>query len=97
MDAPNRQALSIIRRCVARGRVILLSHFRDQLALRNWMWVDVLAVLDAPSDVRDGGEEEWGRPKWIVSGETADGLDIELVCVLDHDDHGNVTVFVTIY
>lgn len=58
-----------------------------------------LAIADHLSMilVRDGGPERWGRPKWIVAGESADGSALELVCVLDADQRGRLTVFVTIY
>lgn len=64
---------------------------------RGLFWPDVLAILDAPTDVRDGGPEQWGRAKWIVAGQSAGGDTLELVCVLDTDERGNLTVFITIY
>ena len=97
MDSNVRRALNIIRRCVARGRYRLLSHFTERMDERGLFWPDVLAVLDEPTDVRRGGPERWGRPKWIVAGRSASGDALEIVCVLDKDERGNVTVFITMY
>ncbi len=97
MNAKARRAVSIIRECVAAERFTLLSHFRERMAWRGLLWGDVLAVLDTPTGVRDEGPDRFGRPKWIVSGTAADGLGIDIVCVLDKDERGNVTVFITIY
>lgn len=97
VDQAAATALATIRRCVRLDRVVLLPHFRDRLAARNLFWTDVLAALDAPRSVVDGGSEERGRPKWIVAGDGADGLPLECVCILDRDARGHVTVFVTIY
>jgi hypothetical protein len=97
MDAEARKALGIIRRCVASGRYVLLPHFRERMDQRAMFWPDVLAVLDDPADVRDGGPEDLGRPKWIVSGVAPDGLTLEMVCVLHRDGRGNVTLFITAY
>ena len=63
MDAKARKALSIIRKCVAAERFTLLPHFRERMTWRGLLWSDVLAVLDSPADVRDGGQERFGRPK----------------------------------
>ncbi|MEP0846708.1 MAG: DUF4258 domain-containing protein [Phycisphaerae bacterium] len=97
MDARARNALDSIRRCVAAGRYVLLAHFTQRMDERGLFWPDVRAILDRPADVCDGGPERWGRPKWIVAGESADGAALELVCVLDADQRGRLTVFVTIY
>lgn len=97
MDAQARKALSIVRRCVAADRFMVLPHFREQMAARGLLWPDVLAVLDDPADVRAGSPETLGRPKWIVAGTAADREGIEIVCVLDTDEHGFQTVFITLY
>lgn len=97
MDAKARKALSLIRECVAAERYVVLPHFVQRLDKRGLFWPDVRAVLDDPSGVRDGGRERYDRPKWIVAGDAPDGLPIEIVCVLDEDERGNVTVFITIY
>lgn len=97
MDAASRKALNTIRRCVKAGRYRLLVHFTERMDERGLFWPDVLAILDAPTDVRNGGPEQWGRPKWIIAGQSAGGDALELVCVLDTDEHGNLTVFITIY
>jgi len=97
MDTTARKALNAIRKCVAAGRYRVLTHFAQRMDERGLFWPDVLAVLRQPDDVRDGGPERWGRPKWIVAGESAAGERVELVCVLDRDEHGNLAVFITIY
>lgn len=97
MDRRAAKALAIIRECVRLDRVVLLPHFSQRLDGRNYLWLDVLAVLESPRDVRDGGHEEFGRPKWIMAGDGVDGLPLEFVCILDADDRGRITVFVTIY
>lgn len=61
------------------------------------VWPDVLAILDDPTDVRDGGPEQLDRPKWILAGVAADGLPVEFVCVLDQDDNGEWVLLITIY
>lgn len=97
MDGKARRALTSIRRCMIAGRYQLVAHFTERMDQRGLFWSDLLAALDAPTDVRDGGSEQWGRPKWIVAGESAAGDSIELVCVLDTDEHGKLTVFITVY
>jgi hypothetical protein len=57
----------------------------------------VLAVIDSPADVRFDGRDEFERPKWVIGGKADYGLPIELVCVMDTDDRGRFTVFITIY
>jgi hypothetical protein len=97
MDAKERKALSTIRRCVAAGRYRVKLHFAQRMDERGMFWPDVQAVVDSPASIRDGGLEQCGRPKWILSGTAADGLSIEMVCVLDTDERGELTVFITIY
>lgn len=97
MDAKGRRALSIIRACLDAERYLVLPHFVDRMGERGLVWPDVQAVIDDPTDVRSGGQDRWRRAKWLVRGKAADGLDIGIVCVLDTDDDGNVTVFITIY
>ena len=97
MDVAARKALALIRRCVARGRYRLLPHFTERMDERGLFWPDVLAVLDRPGGVRDDGRDRYGRPKWIIVGETPDGVALELVCAIDADERGRLTVFITIY
>jgi hypothetical protein len=97
MDFDSGKALAIIRKCVRADRYFLLAHFRQRMTERGLIWPDVLAVLDVPTEVRSGGLDRFGRDKWLVRGIAADGLDIELVCALDLDDKGEVTVFITLY
>lgn len=97
MDADARNALVAIRGCVRTGRYVLTQHFGQRLNEGFFFWSDVLAVLEAPTNVRVGVPDRLGRPKWIVTGETSDRLVLEVVCVLDHDEYGKLTLFVTIY
>lgn len=97
MDAKVRGALSKIRRCMTAGRYRLSIHFTQRMDERRLFWADVLVVLDDPTDVRSDGPDRWGRPKWIIAGESASGDDLELVCVLDQDERGNLIVFITLY
>lgn len=97
MNADARRALAVIRRCVADERYILLPHFVERMDRRILVWSDVLAVLDDPADTRDAGPEPLGRPKWIIAGAACDGRGLEIVCVLDTDNDGNVTLFITAY
>jgi hypothetical protein len=50
---------------------------------------------DRPADVRSGARDRFSRPKWIIAGEAADGLTLEMVCALDVDQRGEQTVFIT--
>ena len=97
MNAAARSAVAAIRESLAAGSYRLTPHFRQRLAERGLLWADVLCVFDAPTSVRPGGAEEFGRPKWIAAGKAADGLAMEIVCVLDRDAHGRWTVFITAY
>ena len=97
MDAKARKALSVIQRCVAAKRYVVLPHFVQRMDQRGFFWADVLAVLDEPDEVRFDGHDRYARPKWVIEGKTVGELDIGLVCVLDTDDRGRVTVFITIY
>jgi hypothetical protein len=99
MNADARRALSIIRRCVAKGRYVVLANFVQRMDQRAYFWADVLSAIDLPDDVRSDGVDRWGRPKWIIRGGAEPKLPepVELVCALDRDDDGNVTVFITIY
>ncbi len=97
MDSEARKALATIQKCVEADRVIILQHFDARLARRNLMWVDVLSILEEPTEVRDDGVDERGRDKWVVAGDGADGLPIECVCAIDADDDGEITIFITLY
>ena len=91
------RALLTIRACVSAGRYSVLTHFVQRMDRRGLVWPDILAVLDSPGTVRSGGTDRYGRDKWLGSGTAADGEPIEFVCVLDVDECGKVTVFITIY
>lgn len=97
MTPQGRQALRTIRRCADAGRCILLTHFQQRINQRGMTWPDVLALLDDPSSVRGDGRDDLDRPRWLVTGDTADGLRVELVCVVDEDEHGPLTLLVTAY
>jgi hypothetical protein len=97
MDEASRRALREIRRCVAEDRIIVLAHFIERMDLRGLFWMDIVDVIESPEDVRGGGPEELGRPKWIIAGTAADGLKVEIVCVIDQQTTRSSTVFVTIY
>ena len=97
MNKRASKALSVIRRCVVDGRYIVLPHFAHRMDERGLVWSDLLAVLDNPDRLRDEGYDQFDRPKWLISGTAADGLPVEIICVLDRDKHGNITVFITLY
>lgn len=97
MDAKARKAHRTIRDCVAAKRYVVLPHFVQRMDERAFFWADVLAVLDRPGGVRNDGLDRYRRPKWIVAGETPDGIALELVCAIDTDERGRLTVFITIY
>jgi hypothetical protein len=97
MNAEARRALLTIRTCVAADRIQVLPHFRQRMGERGLVWPDVLAILDDPHAVRGQGRDRYERPKWLVSGDAADGEPIEIVCVLDENERGEITVFITIY
>lgn len=97
MNPKARRALATIRACVHESRYRVLRHFAERMDCRGFFWGDVLGVIDDPSGVRFDGLDRFGRPKWIIAGDTTDGLMVELVCALDRDDRGRVVVFITVY
>lgn len=97
VDADARQAWKLICRCLQQGRYRQTSHLRQRMAERGLFWPDVVAVLDDPRSVRGGGNDEIGRPKWLVEGIAVDGRSVELVCAIEIDGHGRTTVFITLY
>jgi len=56
-----------------------------------------MIAVESPADVRFDGHDEFDRPKWVIRGKTDYELPLELVCILDTDDRGRLTVFITIY
>ena len=92
-----KAALRIIRECIAADRLAFTKHFLERLEERALFWPDVATVFDRPTGIRAGDGDPYGRPKWIVSGPAADGLPLDVVCVLDQDPQGHVTVLITIY
>jgi len=97
MDAKASRALGVIQKCAAANRYVVLPHFVEWMDERGFFWPDVQSVIDDPRAVRSDGFDRFDRPKWIIAGETADGLSVELVCALDRDDMGRLVVFITIY
>jgi hypothetical protein len=97
MDRESKKALATIRRCLDRRRYRVLQHFTRRMDKRGLFWPEVLAVIESPASVRDGGLDRHDRPKWMISGAAADGLQIEVVCVIDVDEQGEAAVFITLY
>jgi hypothetical protein len=97
VNAEARKALAQIQQCMATDRYDPLTHFLERMDERGLCWPDILAVIEAPDHVRDGGLDKYDRQKWLIAGDAADGLPIEIVCVLDVDEQGSLTVFITIY
>jgi hypothetical protein len=97
MNASAQAALVAVRESLRAGRYRMTPHFRQRLAERGILWVDILSVFDAPTTVRDGGDDDYGRPKWNIAGRAADGLPVEVVCALDRDERGRWTVLITVY
>lgn len=97
MKPEAKEALKIIRRCLTSERFTVTRHFQERMDLRGIVWADVLAVVDTPARVKDDGRDYHDRPKWIIGGEVTDGLDVDVVCVLDTDEDGDWTVLITVY
>jgi len=97
MDSRARKALAVIQERVEADRFLLLPHFRQRLTQRGLVWPDVLAVLESPRSIRRGHGDPFRRSKWIVGGTASDGLTVEIACVLDVDEQGNLTVFITMF
>jgi len=97
VTAAARRALKIIQECLAADRFVVLPHFAKRLDQRGLFWPDIEAVIDSPQDVQRGGKDRWDRSQWILRGKAADGLDLSIVCAIDHDEPGHATVFITIY
>lgn len=97
VDRDSRSAWATIRRCLRAGRVRFTRHFLRRLDQRGAFWADVLAAFDAPEDVRADGFDDGGRARWIVRGPAADGTAVEVVCLIDRDGSGVLTVLVTLY
>jgi hypothetical protein len=95
LSAEARRAIATIRECIETDRYSLTVHFSERMQQRSLFWPDVQAVIDDPEDVRSQGTDEYNRPKWIVSGEAADGNGVHVVCAIDADDDG--TEFITIF
>lgn len=97
MDKASAQAVSTIRRCIARDRVRLTMHFRVRLTERGVLWADVLTLFDEPLRVKSDGIDDEGRPRWIVHGASADRAAMTVVCAIGRDQSGELTVFVTAF
>jgi len=70
-------------------------HFLQRMEQRGLFWPDVQAVMDVPADVSPDGMDHHDRPRWIISGETALGGEIEVVCAIEIDE--TETEFITLY
>ena len=97
MDAKTRKALRTIRDCMASGRYRVLEHFVERMDVRGLFWPDIQAVIGSAQAVQDDGQDTFGRAKWRLRGRTTDRLDLEIVCAIDRDQRGNLTVFITAY
>jgi hypothetical protein len=97
VNAKARQALKVIQACVASGRYRVLAHFTRRMDQRGLFWPDIACVIFSPSDVQDDSMDDFGRPKWKVTGKTSDGLRLEIICAMDRNKQGNLTVFITVY
>ena len=95
VTADARRALQIIRDCVEADHFALSFHFAERMIQRGLFWPDIMAVLDDAEDVRSQGLDRFDRPKWIVTGQAADGGQIEIVCAIESNEDG--TEFITIY
>jgi len=97
MEAQARNALRAIQDCLAADRYQVAVHFVRRMDMRGLFWPDVEAVIDSPASVHNDGSDRFGRAKWRVAGLATDGLELEVVCVLDRDELGNLAVFITAY
>jgi hypothetical protein len=95
VTSESRRALAVIRGCIDSDRYALAVHFSERMEQRGLFWSDVLMVLDDPSHVRSQGMDRYNRPKWIMSGDTPTGDEIEIVCAIETDE--SETEFITIY
>jgi hypothetical protein len=86
-----------VKRIAAVGRIVVLRHFVERMDQRGLFWPDIEALINAPVSMRAAGDDDYGRPKWIVRGPATDGREIEIVCALDRDERGEWTVFITAY
>ena len=91
------EAIGTIRECVEADRVIIKDHCAQRLAERGLFWGDLLCLLDSPTRVRKDGEDEFGRERWFVRGRLGEDYAAEVLCVIDIDMDGPMTVFVTVY
>lgn len=55
---------------------------------------DLLSLVADPDDARTDGLDSYGRERWFLGGRLSDGLDAELLVVVDHQPHAT---FFTIY
>jgi hypothetical protein len=95
MNAEARRTLAVIRDCLANDRYAVTEHFAKRMQQRALFWPDVAAAIDAATELRSQGLDEFDRPKWIVCGQAANGLEIEIVCAVETDP--NDTTFITLY
>lgn len=91
----SRKAIRLIRKCLETDQFSTTEHFAHRMEQRGLFWPDVQAVIDKPDDVRSQGMDDYNRPKWIISGQAADGGEVEIICAVETDESG--TVFITLY
>ena len=97
MNTRAKRVLRTIQDCVASGRYLALTHFVQRMDSRGLFWPDIQAVIDSPEAVEDNGLDKFGRAKWRLRGRTQDRLELGIICVMDRDQAGNLTVFITVY
>jgi hypothetical protein len=97
MDAAARRALGVIRQCLRARRYRVARHFTERMDKRGLFWLDIEGVVADPVAAEDAGLDQFGHPKWILGGKATDGSGLGIVCVLDADEDGNLTVFITAY
>jgi hypothetical protein len=95
MTGEARRTIKTVQECLAEDRYYLTAHFQQRMEQRGLFWPDVEAVIGEPKDVQSQGMDTHNRPKWTISGEAADGEDIEIVCAVETDD--TQTTFITLY
>ena len=88
------QAIRTIRGCVHEERYTIRQHVYDRMAERGLMLPDLLALVEDPERATAGGEDEYGRHRWRLSGTLPDGLAAEVVVAIDATTHAT---FFTIY
>ena len=90
------EALAAVGQAITSDNFRLTDHFRQRMDQRGLFFGDIEAVLDAPTDVRADGVDEFGRERWSFAGETTDGLSLEILIAIEVTADGR-SIFVTLY